>query len=193
MKKRLFVVLFSFLAAFAFAAPGSASRKGGRPSGGGRTPSGPNRPAPGANRPAPSKPDMAPKTKKTNSKNSGTAKNTSSEILNYRGSRVLSDSESFSLQSVKTKIEKKSNLTLELSFNKSVNPHSFLSDSILIDGKPLSAQTKFSFNKKGDTIRLELPVESEKINLKIQKIESFDGKMIEELELKDLDSGTGGK
>ena len=43
--------------------------------------------------------------------------------------------------------------------------------------------TKFHFNKKGNSVRMVLPVAEDSFKLKVQKISSFDGKIIEPIEL----------
>ena len=105
------------------------------------------------------------------------------EIINYRGNRMLSDGAEFLLQDVKSRKISDDCLCLELSFNQSVNPRTFTSESILIDGQEISSKIKFSFNKKGDTIKVEIPSKSENFSLMIQNVESFDGIQIEPVKI----------
>lgn len=100
------------------------------------------------------------------------------EMINYRGNRILSEGGEFVLQNVRSERTNNNEVTLEISFNQSVNPLTFSVDSILIDGAAISSKTKFSFNKKGDTIRIAVPNKGEKMNLMIQNVESFDGTVI---------------
>ena len=44
----------------------------------------------------------------------------------------------------------------------------------------------FSFNKKGDTIRLAIGVENEPFTVTVQNIESFDGTQLEPVEVTSL-------
>ena len=43
--------------------------------------------------------------------------------------------------------------------------------------------TRFAFNKKGDTVKIFLPMDSNTFKLKISKIRSFDGSEIDPVEL----------
>ena len=81
-------------------------------------------------------------------------------------------------------------MSLEIRFNQSVNPHSFTADSILVNGEAIFSDKKPAFNKKGDTVKISLPNENEIFSLKIQNIESFDGKKLESVELKDISAGS---
>lgn len=111
----------------------------------------------------------------------------SSEILYYRGSRILSTNDEFLLQNVKTQRLNPDEINLELTFNQSINPLTFSTDSILLNGESISTNTKFAFNKKGDTIRIAVPVKKENFNLTITALKSYDGTPLEpiSLEIKD--------
>lgn len=100
------------------------------------------------------------------------------EMMNYRGNRIVSEGAEFLLQNIKSERVNSSEVSLEITFNQSVNPLSFSEDSILIDGIAIPPKTKFSFNKKGDTIRMYVPSKSEKMNVLVQNVESFDGTVI---------------
>lgn len=104
---------------------------------------------------------------------------TSPEIIFYRGTRTLSDGEIFTLQNIKSERNENGEILLEITFNQSVNPRTFNQDSILVNGEKISSKIKFTFNKKGDTIKLTVPAKSETISLSIQNVESFDGTKIE--------------
>ena len=103
------------------------------------------------------------------------------EIMNYRGSRMLADSGAFTVQTIKTERKSSSSLSFEVTFNQSVNPRSVTSSSILINGKEAPKKTKFHFNKKGDTVRVELPLSEDDFVVTIQNIVSYDGTPIEPL------------
>ncbi len=109
-----------------------------------------------------------------------------SDIINYRGSRVLYNGGDFALQNVKTRREGNEKVTVELTFNQSLNPLSVNTSSILLNGQAVSSETKFSFNKKGDTIRMDLPVELENVSITVQNVESFDGTPLAPVEIKNL-------
>lgn len=81
-------------------------------------------------------------------------------------------------------------MTLEIHFNQNVNPLSLRNGSIMIDGEAVSEETKFIFNRKGDTLRLSVPFPNETFSLKIQEVESFDGRKIRPVELKDISAGS---
>jgi len=100
------------------------------------------------------------------------------EMINYRGNRIASEGAEFFLQTIKSERINNAEVSLEISFNQSINPLTFSAESILIDGNAVPPKTKFSFNKKGDTIRLAVPSKSEKMNIIIQNVESFDGTVI---------------
>ena len=105
------------------------------------------------------------------------------EIIFYRGNRTLSDGEMFTLQNVKSECSENGEILLEITFTQSVNPRSFTADSILINGEKISSKTKFSFNKKGDTIKIQIPAKGEQFLLSIQNVESFDGTKIEPVQI----------
>ena len=191
MKKNFLIIIFSILATLAFALPGGGpggGGGGGRPSGGGRSPSGGGSRSSSHSRSL--KDDYS--SKKTSTESNKT-ESSSSEVMKYRGNRVLSDGTSFNLQSIKTERNNDSEVTLEITFTESVNPLSVSKNSVVIDGDSISSETKFSFNKKGDTIRLSVPVKNERFSLKIQNVESFDGKTIETFEMKNISDNFGGK
>ena len=56
-------------------------------------------------------------------------------------------------------------------------------DSFSFNNKPLPFGTRFNFNKKGNSVRMLLPVKENTFKLKVQNISSFDGKDIELVEL----------
>ena len=207
--KKFFLVLFSILSIGVFAAPkGGSKNGGGRPSSSknrerrdssrpsfsnasksdspSRKPSAnPNEkkspPAKNKNQPAPR--EKKPENFKSNSSSNFTQfSHDSSEIINYRGTRTLLTNGDFSLQSVKSEPVSDSKSNLEITFNQSVNPRTFTENSILIDGAAISPK-KFTFNKKGDTIKIEVPSENKAFNLTIQNVESFDGTKIEPIQI----------
>ena len=110
-------------------------------------------------------------------------KKSAPEIINYRGNRILFRNDEFVLQSVKSERLNKNLVSLELTFNQSVNPRTFTSDSIMVDGGEIPSKTKFSFNKKGDTIKVSIPSENENFNLTIQNVESFSGTLLEPIQI----------
>lgn len=89
---------------------------------------------------------------------------------------------------------------ISLDFSIPVNPESVVRESILVDGKPLPAQAKFFFNRRGDEMKiLELPEWRNKVLcIEIIGLASYDGQRMkgfpafhlgpdDEVELEDLD------
>lgn len=101
------------------------------------------------------------------------------DIIYYRGNRILLGDGDFALQNIKTERINSDTVALEVTFSQSVNPRTFTANSIFIDGKAISSKTKFSFNKKGDTIKVSLSVPNENFTLMIKDVESFDGTVLE--------------
>ena len=125
------------------------------------------------------RPEAAPPEKIFDAGKNEPSRENTPEILYYRGSRILYENDAFLLQDVKTKRVNSDEMNLELTFNQSINPLSFSTDSILLDGESIPAKTKFAFNKKGDTIRIAVPARSENFNLTITALKSFDGTPLE--------------
>ena len=112
----------------------------------------------------------------------------SDEILYYRGTRTLADGSPFLVTQVKSTKADDSSISLEITFNQSINPKSVNHTSIFVDGKPLPDGTRFSFNKKGDTIKLTVSSKNGEtangaFTLQIQKITSFDGTGIDPVDI----------
>lgn len=216
-KKKILVFIFSLLSLGAFAAPGGGNRGGGGGNRGGNSPSGASRGSGGAtnpsfsnsSRPSPSSPQNSnsrpapapkpsdaggnppPAPNNGNAGNFGKNEALPGEVINYRGTRIISENDAFTLQAVKTERVNAKEVSLELTFNQSVNPHTFTSDSILVDGEEISSKTKFAFNKKGDTIKITVPVQNENFTLTIKDVKSFDGTKIEPIEIKNISDNSG--
>ncbi len=104
-------------------------------------------------------------------------------IIHYRGNRAYA--ENLPLEIVHTRCERKAEdfVSLVIFFNQSINPRSILPDSFFFNNRPLPFGTRFNFNKKGNSVRMLLPLTEDTFKLKVQNISSFDGKMIEPVEL----------
>ena len=104
-------------------------------------------------------------------------------IIHYRGNRAYA--ENLPLEIVHTRCERKAEdvVSLIIFFNQSINPRSMKADSFSFNNKPLPFGTRFNFNKKGNSVRMLLPVKENTFKLKVQNISSFDGKDIEPVEL----------
>lgn len=112
------------------------------------------------------------------------------KIMNYRGTRTAASQKEFSLQSIKSNLSDDAMLTLEIRFNQSVNPLSFKDESIILNGENICNETKLSFNKKGDTLKISVPFENKSFSLLVQNVESFGGKKINPVELKEIYAGS---
>lgn len=113
-------------------------------------------------------------------------------IINYRGNRVLSSSDSFLIENVKAESTSKYSLNIEIRFNQSINPLSISSDSILVNGEKISDKSKFSFSKKGDTIRVAVPKTKDSYSILVQNVESFDGIKLKPIIVNNLTIESGG-
>lgn len=107
----------------------------------------------------------------------------SDNIIHYRGNRAYA--EELPLEIIHTRCERKAEdaVSLVIFFNQSINPRSLKPDTFLLNNKPLPFAVRFNFNKKGNSIRMLLPSKEDTFKLKVQNISSFDGKMIEPVEL----------
>lgn len=104
-------------------------------------------------------------------------------IIHYRGNRAYS--ENLPLELVHTRCEKKADelVSLVLIFNQSIDPRTIRPDSCFINNKPLPFGIRFNFSKKGNSVKMLLPLKEDTFKLKVQNISSFDGKKIEPVEL----------
>ena len=104
-------------------------------------------------------------------------------IINYRGNRTYT--ENLPLEIIKTKvIRKDTNMVMVIViFNQSINPRSVHHDSIMVNNMRAPAGARFSFNKKGDTIRILFPVKEDSFKLKVQNVSSFNGAEIDPVEI----------
>ncbi len=103
-------------------------------------------------------------------------------IIKYRGNRTYS--ENLPLKLIQTRATRTDNgfVSLELSFNQSINPRSVRMNSILINNNPLAPEVRFAFNRKGNTIKVFFPMNYNSFKIKLLKIRSFNGNWIEPVE-----------
>lgn len=107
----------------------------------------------------------------------------SEKIMKYRGNRTYTDNIPLRIiQTECTHVDDKL-VSLSIMFNQSINPRSVRPGTILINNKPLPPHTRFAFNKKGDTVKIMFPVNSNTFKLQVLKVRSFDGSEIEPVEL----------
>ncbi len=104
-------------------------------------------------------------------------------IINYRGNRTYS--ENLPLKIIQTKCTRKEGelVFIEIFFNQSINPRSVKPASILINNNPVLPPARFMFSKKGDSLKLLIPMNSNSFKMKVTKIRSFDNTLIEPVEL----------
>ncbi|MBR1403021.1 MAG: hypothetical protein IJ558_02470 [Treponema sp.] len=110
----------------------------------------------------------------------------SEDFINYRGTRMSFSDEDFLLQQIKTERISDNTVNIEITFNQIINPRSFSYSSIKINGESLSAQTTFAFNKKGDTVRLSIPVTTSLFTLEIKDVQAFDGSALVPIEVRGI-------
>ena len=106
-------------------------------------------------------------------------------IIKYRGSRMYM--ENLPLEIVDTRCmwldESENIVVVEVFFNQSINPRTLRYESIAVNDKILPEETRFSFNRKGDTIKLILLAPDDIFTLSVQGIKSYDGTTIEPVEI----------
>ena len=143
---------------------------GGAPGGGG--PGGGNPPAgqpPAGGKPSDRLPPPPPKD--------------SDNIIKYRGNRTYS--ENLPLTIIQTRCTRKEGelVCIELLFNQNINPRSVKPDSILINNNPVLPPVRLMFSKKGDSLKMLIPINSNSFKMKVCKIRSFEGTLIEPVEI----------
>ena len=107
----------------------------------------------------------------------------SDKSMKYRGNRTYTDNLPLRINQTECLRKDGEFVSLSILFNQSINPRSVRPGTILINNKPLPPHTRFAFNKKGDTVKIFLPMNSNTFKLKISKIRSFDGSEIDPVEL----------
>ena len=106
-----------------------------------------------------------------------------SRVFNYRGNRTYSENLPLKINQIKcTKVDNNM-VCIEILFNQNINPRSVKHESLFIDNVLLPEICRFSFNKRGDTIKFIAPVRSQTFKLKVQNIRSFEGIVIEPVEM----------
>ena len=167
MKKfgRRFVLFFSVLLGFSLLY--AQGMPGGGASGGGNPPAG--RPPAGSEPHGNFPPPPHPKD--------------SENIIKYRGSRTYS--ENLPLKIIQTKCTRKEGelVCIEIFFNQSINPRSVKPGSILINNNPVLPPARPMFSKKGDSLKLLIPINGNSFKMRVSKIRSFENTLIEPIEL----------
>ena len=163
-KKLIYIILFSLAAEVVLAEPA------GNPAGHPALPPPPAPPlngAPPANFPPPPPP---PKD--------------ADHTFKYRGTRTYNEDIPLKINQTKCNCVEKDFVCLQIIFNNSINPRSVKAERILINNHPMPENfVRFAFNKKGDTIKIFMPMRDKTFKLKLLKIRSFDGSVMEPIEI----------
>ncbi len=105
------------------------------------------------------------------------------KVFYYRGNRTYSEELPLKVKFVRCEKGEDGEIILLIFFNQSVNPRSVNNESLLIDDNELPENIRFSFNRKGDTIRVVIDPEEEEFRLTVQDVCTFSGVCIEPVEL----------
>lgn len=156
--KFLFVVSLVFFCfnSLALAQPaggGGAGGRGGNPGGGGMDRGG-----------SPSRPEPRRSTSSSSKK----------DTQSFNGMRVSSSHEQFQVVLIESKEE-----SLRITFNIPVDPKTFTSQNILIDGSPLNEATELKFNKTGKMLEIKFSLlRGKNSTLEFKDVKSFDGETL---------------
>ena len=154
IRRDIFIILFLLMAGCLCAQP---------------APSKPSPPPPPTSHEHPEPPKLPPKDE--------------SRILNYRGNRTYNENLPLRINQIKcTRFDEKT-VCIEIIFNQNINPRSFKKEAIFIDNNLLPEFCRFSFNRRGDTVKFVAPVNSQTFKLKIQNVRSFSGNVIDPVEM----------
>lgn len=105
------------------------------------------------------------------------------EIINYRGTRKILIDEDLKVSRIKTETGSNGTATFEIFFNQEINPQSFTSSNLKINGKTADNDVKFFFSRKGDSVKIQIPAQDKDFSLSLSGIEAFDGEKVSELQL----------
>lgn len=168
-----------------FGSHGSGAPGGGWAPGGGNAPSGGNPPS-GIPVPPPPAPPAPPPSGGGSHSSSGSS---SPVIINYRGERKAASD--LPLEILGTSLVKKNNFyNFVIHFNQSVAPEKITCESVFFDGKNIGSDVIIKFNRRADSITfiwsqaLYSENEIKELSILLKKIQTFDGKFIEELIVK---------
>ena len=112
----------------------------------------------------------------------------SDKIFYYRGNRTYSEELPLKINFIKCMRDEDGTIIIMVFFNQTVNPRSVNNECFLIDDNELSENIRFSFNKKGDTIRVTIPQDEnedadEEFVITVQDVCGINGVCIEPVEL----------
>lgn len=107
----------------------------------------------------------------------------SKHIYYYRGNRTYSESQPLEVFQINCERLDENTISFVLIFNQSINPRSINQDTFFIDDNPLPENIRFSFNKKGDRIKFEVPFDLDSFEFEIRELQAFNGTLIEPVEM----------
>ena len=107
----------------------------------------------------------------------------SKHIYYYRGNRTYSESQPLEVFRINCERLDENTISFVLIFNQSINPRSINQDTFFIDDNPLPENIRFSFNKKGDRIKFEVPFGEDSFEFEIRELQAFNGTLIEPVEM----------
>ena len=112
----------------------------------------------------------------------------SDKIFYYRGNRTYSEELPLKINLIKCMRDEDGTIIIMVFFNQTVNPRTVNHESFLIDDNELSDNIRFSFNKKGDTIKVIIPQDEngdddEEFIITVQDVCGINGVCIEPVEL----------
>ena len=105
------------------------------------------------------------------------------KIFYYRGNRTYSEEQPLKVNFVRCIRDEDGRIIVMVIFNQSVNPRTVSHTSVLIDDNELPENIRFSFNKKGDTIKVIIPEGQEEFRITVQDVCAVNGVCIEPVEL----------
>ena len=114
----------------------------------------------------------------------------SDKIFYYRGNRTYSEEIPLEVRYIKCFRGEDGSIIVMIIFNQSVNPRTVNHESLLIDDNELPEDIRFSFNRKGDTIRIVIPSDlddeeemDEEFRITVQDVCAINGICIEPVEM----------
>ena len=108
------------------------------------------------------------------------------EVVNYRGTRKVVPNEALKVSCVSAEKYWNGSTIVEICFNQEINPRSFSSSNVKINGKSVDNDVKFKFSRKGDSVKIQIPAQENNFSLCLGNVEAFDGEKIPEIELSDI-------
>ena len=107
----------------------------------------------------------------------------SDNIIHYRGNRTYTENLPLKINQIICVRVDGDLVSIEVIFNQSINPRTVRPDSFFINNIPLPPGTRFTFNRRGTTIKILFPISGTSFKFKLRNICSFDGSSIEPVEL----------